>query len=348
MKIGFRTPNLKKSLKARTTGKINRKVKKAINPLYGKKGMGFIKNPKKSVNSMIYKRTTFGLPDIVNAATFSTGKKKKMHKKAVTLKASYNRPEYATNSTELISSTKGNPSGIFLRTIAMLAFVIGIVFLLFSFWKGLIIISLSAITFWIGGILIDRSSRKSSSSNNTFEDIQFPELNSLKEESEKVTEITIEKLPLNFADYDLSKSLDMESNKSKLLADISKLNRKLLDAKTLCPRISFLRIPAESLSFSGSCPTYLEKRANLKSGKLPKYPLCLHYRTNNFNKPDPADNYFGDIYYLKSGEIGKAELICWVGKSMTIVHLTLIDGMLEVKRIEILNNSNIKETIYKI
>lgn len=64
MKIGFRTPNLKKSFKARTTGKLKRKIKKSINPFYGKKGTGFIKNPKRSVKNAVYHRTTFGLSDI--------------------------------------------------------------------------------------------------------------------------------------------------------------------------------------------------------------------------------------------------------------------------------------------
>lgn len=34
MKIGFRTPNIEKSIKARTTGKAKRKIKSAVNPLY--------------------------------------------------------------------------------------------------------------------------------------------------------------------------------------------------------------------------------------------------------------------------------------------------------------------------
>ena len=37
MKFGFRTPNIKKSIKARTTGKVKRAVKKSINPTSGKK-----------------------------------------------------------------------------------------------------------------------------------------------------------------------------------------------------------------------------------------------------------------------------------------------------------------------
>ena len=64
MKIGFRTPSLKKSLRARTTGNLNRKMKKAVNPFYGKKGMGYIKNPKRAIKNKIYRKTTFGLRDI--------------------------------------------------------------------------------------------------------------------------------------------------------------------------------------------------------------------------------------------------------------------------------------------
>ena len=59
MKIGMRKPSLKKSLRARTTGKVKRKIKKSVNPLYGKKGMGFVKNPKKSIKNKVYHKTTF-------------------------------------------------------------------------------------------------------------------------------------------------------------------------------------------------------------------------------------------------------------------------------------------------
>ena len=59
MKIGMRKPNLKKSLRARTTGKVKRKIIKSVNPLYGKKGMGFVKNPKKSIKNKVYHKTTF-------------------------------------------------------------------------------------------------------------------------------------------------------------------------------------------------------------------------------------------------------------------------------------------------
>lgn len=64
MKIGLRKPSLKKSFRARTTGKWKRRAKKAVNPFYGKKGVGFIKNPKRSIKNKIYRKTTFSLRDL--------------------------------------------------------------------------------------------------------------------------------------------------------------------------------------------------------------------------------------------------------------------------------------------
>lgn len=64
MKFGMRKPSLKKSIKARTTGKLKRKVKSSINPFYGKKGMGLITNPRKAVYNKVYKKTTFSFLDL--------------------------------------------------------------------------------------------------------------------------------------------------------------------------------------------------------------------------------------------------------------------------------------------
>ena len=58
MKIGFRSPSLSKSLKARTTGKLKRQIKRSVNPLYGKKGMGLIKNLQKAVYNKVYNKVT--------------------------------------------------------------------------------------------------------------------------------------------------------------------------------------------------------------------------------------------------------------------------------------------------
>ncbi len=61
MKIGPRKPSIKKSIKARTTGKVKRSIKKATIPGYGKKGTGWIKDPKKAAYNKAYNKTTFGV-----------------------------------------------------------------------------------------------------------------------------------------------------------------------------------------------------------------------------------------------------------------------------------------------
>lgn len=66
MKFGPRKPSIKRSLKARTTGKMKRKIKASINPVYGKKGIGWVRDPKKAVYNRVYKKTTFGVWDIIN------------------------------------------------------------------------------------------------------------------------------------------------------------------------------------------------------------------------------------------------------------------------------------------
>lgn len=93
MKFGMRKPSLKKSIKARTTGKLKRKIKKAVIPGYGKKGMGWIKDPKKAAYNKVYNKTTFGVNDVIKAAS-STKSKPRANPKS---NANSNQ-RYASNS----------------------------------------------------------------------------------------------------------------------------------------------------------------------------------------------------------------------------------------------------------
>lgn len=65
MKIGVRTPSIKKSVSARTTGRINREIKRAVNPVYGKKGMGWINDPKRAAYNKIYNKTTVAAKELI-------------------------------------------------------------------------------------------------------------------------------------------------------------------------------------------------------------------------------------------------------------------------------------------
>ena len=65
MKLGMRKPSIKRSIKARTTGKAKRAIKKAVIPGYGKKGAGIIKNPRKAVYNKVYNKTSFSVKDLL-------------------------------------------------------------------------------------------------------------------------------------------------------------------------------------------------------------------------------------------------------------------------------------------
>lgn len=64
MKFGLRTPSLKKSFRARTTGRAKRALKKALIPGYGKRGMGWLRNPRKAAYNKVYRKTSFSLWDL--------------------------------------------------------------------------------------------------------------------------------------------------------------------------------------------------------------------------------------------------------------------------------------------
>ena len=73
MKIGMRTPSIKKSFKARTTGRAKRAIKSSINPAYGKKGMGWINNPSKAAYNKVYNKTTVSAKDLVEGKSENDG-----------------------------------------------------------------------------------------------------------------------------------------------------------------------------------------------------------------------------------------------------------------------------------
>lgn len=59
MKIGMRTPSPTRSVKAKTTGRLNRAVKKSVNPVYGRKGVGYIKDPERAIKNKIYHKSLY-------------------------------------------------------------------------------------------------------------------------------------------------------------------------------------------------------------------------------------------------------------------------------------------------
>ena len=123
MKIGMRKPSLTRSLKARTTSKWKRQAKKAIIPGYGKKGMGWVKNPKKAMYNKVYHKTTFGLSDL-----FKPSKKRAKNNK---------QPLQYDSSRQHTSNKNNRGSLIFLIVSLILLFIVpplGVLLLLVNFF----------------------------------------------------------------------------------------------------------------------------------------------------------------------------------------------------------------------
>lgn len=65
MRSIIRKPSIKKSIKARTTGRVKREIKSSINPLYGKKGIDYVTDPKHAIKNKIYHKTSFSIVDLI-------------------------------------------------------------------------------------------------------------------------------------------------------------------------------------------------------------------------------------------------------------------------------------------
>ena len=115
MKVGMRTPNLKKSFKARTTGKAKRAAMRAINPAYGKKGTGMITNPKKAMYNKVYNKTTFSATNVLSAS-------KRTH---TTKAATTSTPYIAPNTEKTKAKDKSNVPLIILIICTILCFIGG-------------------------------------------------------------------------------------------------------------------------------------------------------------------------------------------------------------------------------
>lgn len=77
VKIGIRKPSWKKSIAARTNGRLTRKLKRAIIPGYGQRGVGWA-HPKRKLYNKAYSRTTFSVNDLLkqsNRKSTSTRRK---------------------------------------------------------------------------------------------------------------------------------------------------------------------------------------------------------------------------------------------------------------------------------
>lgn len=67
MKYGVRTPSVRKSISARTSGRVTRSINRSVNPYYGKKGMGWVNNTRRAGYNKVYNQTSCSAVGIVVA-----------------------------------------------------------------------------------------------------------------------------------------------------------------------------------------------------------------------------------------------------------------------------------------
>lgn len=67
----IRKPSISKRVSARTTGKATRALKRAVNPTYGKNGMGWINDPQKALYNKVYNKTSKSVDNLFNSSSSS-------------------------------------------------------------------------------------------------------------------------------------------------------------------------------------------------------------------------------------------------------------------------------------
>ena len=156
MKIGMRKPSIKKSFKARTTGKAKRAVKKAVIPGYGKKGMGWIKDPKKAAYNKVYNKTTFGVNDVVKTVSGTSSNKNKNGSSKNTKKHINSAAKTSIHQEKAVTKQKLDYNILVNAKPALsesvIIGIIGIIIFLFSKIIGAIILAMPYIYFVITSI----------------------------------------------------------------------------------------------------------------------------------------------------------------------------------------------------
>lgn len=192
----------------------------------------------------------------------------------------------------------------------------------------------------------------------------------LKEQNEiekKLKSITIEDMnQFHFFRYSMAQPfydnqmsimlINNRKNQVQIKEDIKQINDSVKKYCNTFNIVEDLSIDVESLKFD---VTYSEKTGSKQyftffectpytpTGKLSKFPLILHYATKNHMKATFQQDYFGEIYYLQDGNIGKARLIYWIEHSMYLFSMGLKGKTLVVQKIEKSTEGN-KEIIYKL
>lgn len=166
------------------------------------------------------------------------------------------------------------------------------------------------------------------------------------------------KLQSPFYYNQISIALVAECDKDQIVNDLLTLNEYVSESCSIAKLEHVLILPTNELMWDyqkidvgtqyerTQYYTYFQYEPYTKTGKFSKYPLILHYATKNITEFSPEKNYFGSVYYMQDGSVGKGTLIFHVKSIIYIIELFRKGSTLAIKKIERSENG-IKDTIYK-
>ena len=124
-----------------------------------------------------------------------------------------------------------------------------------------------------------------------------------------------------------------DSDRKLIQEELKIINSLISKAIDLAHLNVNLKIDYSLLRFENNF-TYYECVPYTKTGRVSKYPLILHYAYGTHNQPMSPQDYFGELKYLKNGEIGAARLIFWNRNNGYMITIGIIKNVLAIKKVE--------------
>lgn len=229
-------------------------------------------------------------------------------------------------------------TGVLLRVISAISFILGIIICFFSIGIGIVMIVLGVIFWNIGAKILDVNSNIDISKSVENIDVEI-------KSNEKP--VVYQNIDYSAIPYDLSAGWNLSDNRFQALTDISYMNEFLKEARRLGNINQKLEICTEEVLWNGGAVSVLEKVPHTKTGKVPKYIIDFFFTTRDCMEFDSSDYYLGHIYYMQDGTIGKAWVKCWIKKIGYRIDVGLVGTTLIIKKIVKYTNNGEEKAIYK-
>lgn len=167
-----------------------------------------------------------------------------------------------------------------------------------------------------------------------------------------------------FYDVDGMGGVLVGNMRERVKQELNMLNKFIREAQDMrIPVKPFYNVDINNIIFDmpkddwdGFSYTHFNKEKLTKTGKTPKYPYNLFFRSVEYSwiegdgiiSTRKFDTIHGNLYYLENQTIGKAWFVMWKHHNVYKIELKLIDNILSIGKIEYSTpNHQYYETLYK-